>query len=554
MPTGAEAHGRVRSAFGEILERFSAAYAATPLLVLSDLAAESSIAAAEEALGRGLQVLACLNVPADEFERRLDGDAATQFRGVISRCRDVIVTRHTATFLAYYSTILVAVWDGVPAHSSGTAEIVGLRENGVRIVGSETLASYMPDVGPVFQMNPANDCCLTELYPAAVGLDLLPKKKAQRRKPVTPEQTARSEFETALRNLNRFNDDIAQEPEPQSADALQRFHARADGASNRLQQWTLHSLTGLYVVAAIAGGAQLVFEPPLTTLWRSAGAIGTALRIIVLVAAFLWLKLAKREDYENRYQDYRAIAEALRVQRAWCCAGMRDQLVESSYLQMQQSELRWIRLALRNIYLECGAWKTAPEDSLQSSVCGDWLVDQRSYYERKAPAQQRSLRDLARVGGALAAIGGAISAAALLGTVLVHGVNPMPLLHFPPHTWKLYEEWPNLGRYVPQKILQAWLVYLMTVPAALAGMLALLLGFYTQQRGFSENARRYQRMFTVFDAAQRRLQGASGSAQDVLAEVGHEALSEHADWLILHRERPLRFVNAPLAVQGGSSQ
>jgi hypothetical protein len=95
----------------------------------------------------------------------------------------------------------------------------------------------------------------------------------------------------------------------------------------------------------------------------------------------------------------------------------------------------------------------------------------------------------------------------------------------------------------PHSLLQQLLAYGVAVPAPLLGGLALLVRFYAQQRGYSENARRYQHMYTVFAAARRKIDAGSGSdAADVLAELGHEALSEQADWLILHRERPLRFV------------
>jgi hypothetical protein len=87
------------------------------------------------------------------------------------------------------------------------------------------------------------------------------------------------------------------------------------------------------------------------------------------------------------------------------------------------------------------------------------------------------------------------------------------------------------------------LTYLATMPFALGGMLALLIRFYEQQRGFTENARRYQHMFTVFDAARRRLRDRIGDPRKVLEQLGHEALSEHAEWLILHRDRPLSFVH-----------
>lgn len=90
--------------------------------------------------------------------------------------------------------------------------------------------------------------------------------------------------------------------------------------------------------------------------------------------------------------------------------------------------------------------------------------------------------------------------------------------------------------------------YLATVPMALAGLMALLIRSFSEHEAYSESTRRYQRMFVVFDFAFRRLhkihdRGYAGDLVAVIGELGHEALTEHADWLILHRERPLSFVH-----------
>ena len=58
---------------------------------------------------------------------------------------------------------------------------------------------------------------------------------------------------------------------------------------------------------------------------------------------YLW---QKRLDAQGRYLDYRALAEALRVQFYWRLAGLNDSAA-ASYLRKQLDELRWIRDALR---------------------------------------------------------------------------------------------------------------------------------------------------------------------------------------------------------------
>ena len=62
-----------------------------------------------------------------------------------------------------------------------------------------------------------------------------------------------------------------------------------------------------------------------------------------IAALFLW---HRRFDAQGRYLDYRALAEALRVQFYWRLGGLGDSAA-ASYLRKQLDELRWIRDALR---------------------------------------------------------------------------------------------------------------------------------------------------------------------------------------------------------------
>jgi hypothetical protein len=491
-----EAEPILRDRFGEILRRFASEHALSPLLVLYAPGSRSGALAADEAARLGVPVMATPDV--DDAE----------------------------AFIAYYSAALV-------------------------VFGSASRANAV-DAGAIFEIDRSG---VREIYPERHGLAFDQKKKkkfAWRKTTAKAVEPAKAEFEAALRNLDRFNCDIEQEPAPEVGDPLEVLQRRADGASNRLQKWTLHSLTGLYVVAAIAGSVQLVVQQPLTELWGGAlNAAGTGVRVGVLALAFIWFKFAKHKDYENRYQDYRAIAEALRVQHAWCSAGMRDRLVENSYLQMQQSELQWIRLALRTIYLISDARTPKPTDSPNCKECSAWIDDQLKYYESAAQRQAGKQRDATRTAGILAGIGGAISGLAVILLLLNNGVSlggRLAFMGIHAQHWSLYSEWPQLQN--AQKSIAQWATYLITVPPTLAGMFALLTGFYTQQRGFTENSRRYQRVFAVFDMARRRLHDATDDPRVVLGDLGHEALSEHADWLILHRERPLRVVSAPITMQG----
>jgi hypothetical protein len=528
-----EAEGPLRARFGEVLERLQQRHPSMQLLVLSGLAAGADILAAEEALQRGIAVFACLPMPQAEYEKDFSPEELERFRRVLPRCADVAVVGTSsrreggyvdvAEFIAYYCHVLVAFWDGLEARGpGGTAQVVELRKGGVPSMVGDALVAYVPDVGPVFQivtprrgqLPPAENLSIREMYPERLGWKARTNSAALR--------AGEQEFEDAIAHVERFNRDLSLEKASVETNRLAALCDRADAASNRQQQKTLRSLQSLYAATALAGAAQLVL--PTDGSLHIPSWAGIAARVGFLTIAFVVFAVAKRSDYENRYQDYRAIAEALRVQYAWGCAGLRNRLVEASYLQMQQSELAWIRLALRTAYLITGIGVAQADDSPAHPESIRWIDGQIDYYEAAGKREEANLHRAERATVAVAAAGFALSAIAFIfGWMLAHHMVP--------------------ANFAPPASMQGSLAYWETMPLALGSLLALIIRFYAQQRGFTENARRYQHMFTVFDAAKRRLRDQHGDPRKVLEQLGHEALSEHAAWLILHRERPLSFVH-----------
>jgi hypothetical protein len=528
-----EAEAPLRARFGEILERMQAQHRSMPLLVLSGLAAGADIFAAEEALDRGVAVLACLPMPQADYEKDFTPAERERFRRVLPRCWDIAVVGTSeqrgqdyvdvATFIAYYSHVLVAFWDGLEARGpGGTAQVVEFRAGGDPGLAGGALVANLPDAGPVFhivtprrdQLPPERCYSIIEIYPER----LCPKKSST----TSPRPSAKQGFEDAISLLERFDADIALERKTGAPDRLAALALRTDAAANRLQARSLRSLQAVYIATGMAGAAQIAL--PADGSLHIPGWAGIAARIGFLAIAFVVFVLAKREDSENRYQDYRAIAEALRVQRAWCLAGMRHRLVESSYLQMQQNELDWIRLALRTAYLTAGVGADCRDGTPDHPEYVRWIDGQLGYYETAGKREEARLQGAHRA-MLIAGVSGAVlsGAAALLA-------------------WSITHQWISAPALQGAAVLPL-LTYWATVPAALGGMLAVLIRFYVQQRGFAENARRYQHMFVVFDGARRRLRDHAADRRRILELLGHEALAEHAAWLILHRDRPLTFVH-----------
>ena len=255
------------------------------------------------------------------------------------------------------------------------------------------------------------------------------------------------------------------------------------------------------------------------------------------LASFAAMRL-RRADAQNRYQDARALAEALRVELFWRLAGIEDDVADH-YRGMQRGELAWIRRALRAVSLrppgaralEAPAASTA-DVALESLdlVRDAWVRAQLAYFSHKAEAEhgahERSER---RVRALLTA---SIGLSLLLAAILV-----VPLLL--PVPWMA-----DLRHGVETPLWHGAFLFSIVTCAIAAG----LVHTYDQHLARAEHVKRYARMGALFATAAERLDAldrttepgerAEGS-RAILRRLGAEALAENGEWLVLHRERPL---------------
>ncbi len=94
-----------------------------------------------------------------------------------------------------------------------------------------------------------------------------------------------------------------------------------------------------------------------------------------LTAGGLGIRAFRRREWQNRFQDYRALAEAMRVQLFW---GLVAPPIAASdnYLRKQSGDLGWIRLALRGPALWAAALALTLEGPQCEIVRRGWIKDQ----------------------------------------------------------------------------------------------------------------------------------------------------------------------------------
>jgi hypothetical protein len=477
----------------------------SPLVLLSPMAAGADTLVAEIALRRGLEVVACLPMPVEDYRADFDDDEYRRFGAVLDRCTLVHVVGHAPkdaaarnscyeaadAYLARNSDLLLALWDGVESdNAAGTSAVVRTRLHGMAASKSALLEPL--DTGSVYWIvtrrrsnPPTTDSLRTErLYPD----------------PVEGESDPASAERAANDRLDVLNRDLALAGTRAGDEQRDRVLPAVDGIAKSLQWRSLAVGRMLYVLAFLAASAQIVLKDD---TWSTVG------KIVLLGVALVVLLVARRADVDCRYEDYRALAEGLRVADAWRRAGITAP-VDRFYLRMQAGELQWIRRALRAIALVAPVEAVAdPRPALDG-----WIAHQKSYYEGAARRERASQRRCDRWAFALTVLN--LCAGALVAVLLV--------VPYPPVKAFVTDHADVMHGILPLFI--AW-----------AALSAGLLWSYASERRFAESARRYGRMGLLYARAQRRLPLTTGD--ELAIELGRESLAEHADWLLTRRARPV---------------
>ena len=234
----------------------------------------------------------------------------------------------------------------------------------------------------------------------------------------------------------------------------------------------------------------------------------------LMTLAMVVSTLAARGAWHRRYLDYRALAEGLRIQFYWAAAGVTSgnvtKYAHDNFLQQQDPELGWIRNVMRVAGTECDAAQRADAEGLHFAVSewiGDFHSGQLGYYRRKSALRSKEHEATQRLGRI-----GLWSSAVCLVVLLFVGAG------------------------VPDAV---------RVPLTYAlGLLLLLIGVrqsFAKSTAEAELIKQYDFMHRIFSNAYRRIDAADGDAERrrILKILGDASLEEHAQWILMHRERSI---------------
>ncbi len=541
---------QVRAIFSELRTK----HAATPLLVLSPLAEGADRLVAQVALEEGARLVVPLPLPREEYQKDFETqDSKAEFKDLLrqawkrfelplvkgntfSSIQDPGLERNrqyalVGAYIARHSHILIALWDGEPTdHEGGTGQIVDFKLNGIPAPFARARKPLdIVDNGPVYQIVTPR---IRNPHPRGTPF------KLEIRFPDGWEGSESLERSSArvLEQMNTFNDDARRLtkalashlktnrgiviPDQEALDLSEKAcfildqYAVADTLAQHFQKRRRLTLATLFVLAVLA---MLSFEVYAHLLAHPFVLAAYPLSLASAVSLYL---LTKRKGFQNKHLDYRALAEGLRVQLFWNVAGLSEEVADH-YLRQHRTELEWIRNAIRgwNVLAEPDLSSVDPGDKARGPatklefVVKHWIDNQRGFFDR---ATTRDHGKLARRGNLAKSLFG-------FGLVLAVLVVALHLLV------------PDFGKSSHWR-------HLLIVVMGMTPAIAAAISGYAEKMAFSAQAKRYDWMKALFDRAANQLTNLvekkdGAGAQQLIFDLGKEALEENGDWVMIHREK-----------------
>lgn len=531
--------------FAELKSRFPN----SPLRLLSSLAEGADRLVARVALRNDVQLQVVLPMPAEEYgsdfkskesvaefedlcsrSEVLELPAAAQGTGtgsIVGQDRDLAYA-NAGMFISAHCHILLAVWDGKQTqHVGGTAQIVYFQHYD-RLPG---LAESVPRTS-LFLTDDESDLvyhipCLRQQSLAEYGAAApLAEPSWYTADPELPNlDNLPNRYVQIFKRTDEFNCDVARyldrndaphdslvvPPDTSNRTAAERIgiiFSIADTLADYFQRRIQFTLRATHVLAVLAGLAFILYSEV------SRLNLLIFVFLIVLVGGLAVVEAARRRDWHRKYLDYRVLAEGLRVQYFWTIAGIhgdgQTKFAYDNFLRQRDMELGWIRNIMRVAGLLGDSLPNSHDEVGLKFAIDNWIGDdqhagQLSYYRVKSVQRSRNNRFADRL--AMLCFWSGVLIAFVLAFFL-DAIGP--------------------AAQTPLLVLMG----VLPLTAAVAET-------YTQRKANRELAKQYEFMEHVFNNARRRLDEAvnSNERSEVLQGLGEAALTEHAEWILIHRDR-----------------
>ncbi len=526
----------------------------TPLLVLSGLAEGADRLVVEVAHEMGIAFAAILPLPTEDYATDFEDssskrefynwlDKATWIEtlsqqtpeGTISYPRNSCYEQ-LGFYLAQNSHVLFALWNGDKQEKTGgTSQVVRYFLQGVSDKSADrTSALNLPSYRPVVHILTRRTS-----QPQAIGIEQVGAVETLwPHVSFNDEAWLEKRWKLSLLSLGNFNENMLafSHANPDSVLTSRQYLLGDDTVYDSLDS-KAQRIADLFAVSdAMSSYAQtqrhknfialVVFALSAVISQQS---YGFFLQWYLLVGSLClggisyWLyRTSQRQRLEEKYLDYRALAEGLRVQFFWHAAGVNLPAADY-FLRDQRDELEWIRHAMTASQL------SSPIETHKKShlwIIERWVRDQRIYFIGdqtkgrlgKARIDARAEKKLTR----------------RMKQCFFNGLGLM-LLSAITYEWiyaDLTIEWKSL---LLNGLLATSGAILCMVPS---------IKIYLDTMAFDEHAKRYLRMGQYYGLCEKQLENLNeahaAEIDQLFIDIGKQALIETGDWLLLHRQRPVK--------------
>ena len=520
------------------------------LQLISPLAEGSDRLVTDVALELGIDLIVPLPMPQADYEQDFSSTAAVEaFRASLKKARIIHLRTlpeagervdtseerdhqyaQLGIFISNHSQVLLALWDGKSSTATGgTASVVNYHLTAV-------MPGYsMAEDSPNLLADNENDLA----YHIVCSRD---RSGGQPKEGLQPLQTTwvtahygiesgdhmPLDYEVMLQRLQDFGRDQVKYGAAIEAEGVDLLESAPDlelpvGTRNisekhRVADWlAIHfqkriSL-GLIAIHSIAVLIGLIF-----IVYSEFDGLDFLVNffLVAFLAGFILFKIGERRQWHRKHLDYRALAEGLRVQFYWSLAGVIDvqsaEFAYDNFLQKQDVDLGWIRHVMRNVSLSRSRDQVPPQEWLEW-VIEQWVGDesgqsgQLSYYHRKQLEKASRFRRTTYLGKVALWVGVLIAVLlAVAGT--------------------------DMSDYQRNLLL------------VLMGIFPLIAGVrdaYSHKKAEKELIKQYRFMHGILMNARRLLDSSDDPRfrRRVLRALGNAAMEEDAEWILMHRERPL---------------
>lgn len=472
-------------------------------------------------------------------------------------------------YIASHSQIFIALWNGKDiGETGGTAEIVRFRLNGIPHPYVKSLKALdVPETGSVYHIFAArkhkdtdiviNNHAPDDKYMIEIQSDrdlLYPEFWKSNKEPIP---NAGIHYQGILEKIEDFNSDVIN-----AYSQILDFRNKVNEAKSYIYEskegnlskglvdlWETHGLADCLAqknqrmtdkVIKILPAAVVIgffFFSFFDEIWSRS--VVLLLFPITLIAGYLFFRKYKKANYENKYLDYRVLAEGLRVQFYWKLGAISENVYER-YLYKYKGEIDWIAQALRSLSITANAdhYRSTDEHKEKTTLVKIqklWIRNQLDYFKKKVEGNIKkgkpSLQSVLQKQERITKIFFTLSFVFIFGIILLKLYSILWM-----HSSESLFTMEDVKEYFLYSVFLVLIDVCIAVGAAFQA--------YVEQKAISEEDKQCRKMYELYRRGDEKLTNILESnnlpqAERLLVDIGDEALIENGDWLLLKRSKPL---------------